>query len=525
MYVSQRQQRRHLWRGRRFTRPDANGKMTTLDPPGIFELQHLKLIGALLAMPGLSTADLQADATPELADCRLYAAPGYPGIKARCGTFARHLDPTDPTSPLLSLNVAVVPALTLEPAPDPFVPVAGGPGGASTNFYAGYAHAFEKVRRNRDILLIDQRGTGKSEIMACDFDDEVLEGQLSIEETVALSAECLEELPHDPRFFTTSVAVTDLEALRIAMGYPALNLYGSSYGTRVAQHYVRRYPDTTRTVILDGVAPPQIALGPGIAIEAQKALAAIFDRCSESADCNEAFPDIGGRFQRLIQDLAATPAVVDLPHPVTAEMTTVTFSDAELAGAIRLMSYSPDSVALIPLLINESANGNFVPLAATFLLAAQSMSDQLAIGMHNAVICTEDTPFIEEVDTRALEQTYIGPLMIDTLVAICSVWPAGVLDEGFHEPLATDIPVLLLSGSADPVTPPWFADMAAVELGNARHLTGADQGHGLAGQGCLPDIIGRFVETASVAETDLDAGCTDRLYAMPFFVDFSGPAP
>ena len=489
------------------------------------------MIGASRALPFLfivcvaGASDVQPVVAPELSECRLYAAPGYPGIKARCGTFERHLDPTDPNSPLLSLNVALVPALTLEPEPDPFVPIAGGPGGASTNFYAGYGRAFEKVRRHRDILLIDQRGTGKSEIMACDFGDEILEGQLSIEETVSYSKDCLNELPHDPRFFTTSVAVQDLEALRVAMGYPALNLYGSSYGTRVAQHYARRYPDATRTVILDGVAPPQIALGPGIAIEAQKALIAIFNRCAESAACNEAFPDIAARFEQLKLDLAASPATVELAHPLTGESRTLTFSDAELAGAIRLMSYSPNSVALIPLMITESANGNFVPLAATFLTAVEGMSNELAIGMHNSVVCTEDVPFIEDVDAAALEQTYIGPMMTDALLAICSTWPAGVIDDGFHEPLATDVPVLLLSGSADPVTPPHFADLAAVDLGNARHLTGANQGHGLAGQGCLPDIVGRFVDTASVAETDLDTSCTERLYAMPFFVNFSGPAP
>ena len=135
-------------------------------------------------------------------------------------------------------------------------------------------------------MLIDQRGTGKSERMNCDFGDEVIEGQLSREQTIAYTRECLEMLPHDPRFFTTSVAVQDLEALRQALGYPALNIYGSSYGTRVAQHYARMYPETTRSVILDGVVPPQFALGPGIALEAQKALQAILDRCAESVTVN-----------------------------------------------------------------------------------------------------------------------------------------------------------------------------------------------------------------------------------------------
>jgi pimeloyl-ACP methyl ester carboxylesterase len=403
------------------------------------------------------------------------------------------------------------------------VPIAGGPGGASTSFYAGYARAFEKVRRNRDIVLVDQRGTGDSARLNCDFDDEVIEGQLSPEETAEYTRQCLEALPHDPRYFTTSIAVRDLEALRIALGYPALNVYGASYGTRVAQHYARRYPETTRTVILDGVAPPQLPLGPDIATEAQKALDNIFARCIEDAQCNERFPELGATFAELRARLADQPVEVSLIHPISGERDSVTFGDMEMAGALRLMSYNPLSVALMPLLISEAAAGNYQPLAAMFVSSSESMNEQLATGMHNAVVCTEDVPFIESIDEQALAKTYIGPMMTDALVAMCSVWPKGVLDAGFHEPLDTDVPVLLLSGGADPVTPPAFADMAAVELSNARHLTGPDQGHGLAGVGCMPDIVASFVADASVDA--LDTECMDRMFVMPFFLDFSGPAP
>jgi len=460
---------------------------------------------------------------PLLSDCRIYAAPGYPGIKARCGTFERYLDPDDPGSTILQLNVAVVPALSLQPEPDPLVPIAGGPGGASVNFYAGYSQAFEKVRRNRDILLIDARGTGESELMSCDSVEDVLEGQMTIEETIEVTRECLDALPHDPRFFTTSVAVRDLEALREALGYPALNLYGSSYGTRVAQHYARLYPDKTRTVILDGVAPPQLALGPDIALEAQKALDNIFARCAEAVACNEAFPGLATRFAQLQEGLGMEPVEVQLAHPITGDLKTYTFSDMELAGALRLMSYSPTTIALMPLMIDEAIKGNYLPLTATFVAAAENMSDQLAIGMHNAVICTEDTPYWGDLDTEALKHTYIGPLMTESLEAMCSVWPTGIIDDGFHEPLATDKPVLLLSGSADPVTPPNFGDLAAVNLTNALHLTGVDMGHGLAPHGCVPDIIGKFVNDASFENVETE--CLERLFSMPFFLDFSGPAP
>ncbi|MGH8222423.1 MAG: alpha/beta hydrolase, partial [Woeseiaceae bacterium] len=437
----------------------------------------------------------------------------------------RPLDPTEPESPTLALKVAIVPALSLEPALDPFVPIAGGPGQSAVAFYAAYADAFEAVRKRRNILLLDQRGTGESASLDCDIDDEVIDGRFSIEQTLEETVNCLGRLEHDPRLFSTSVAVQDLEALRIVLGAPQLNLYGVSYGTRVAQHYLRRFPDTTRSVILDGVVPPQLPLGPDIALEAQRALESIFARCAESQPCRERFPSLANEFAALRERLSQTPVVLQLSHPLTAKTEELAFGAQELAGAIRLLSYHPSTVALIPLLIHEAARGNVGPLASQFLMLSERMADALSIGMHNTVVCAEDVPYIDpdRVDRGQLDATYIGSVQLDALEAICSVWPRGPVDDGFRAPVSSDRPVLLLSGEADPVTPPRYADLAAVRLRNARHLTGPRQGHGQAARGCMPEIIGRFVASASV--DGLDADCYERVHAMPFFLDFSGPAP
>ena len=482
------------------------------------------LTAALLAVMPADARQTGTEPALALEDCRIRAGRGFPGIKARCGTFTRHENPADPASPLLELFVAVVPALTLEPEPDPFVPIAGGPGQASSEFYVAYSGAFEMVRRNRDIVLLDQRGTGQSAAMDCETDEEIIVGRFSREETIADTEVCLEQLPHDPRFFTTSIAVSDLEALREALGYPQLNLYGSSYGTRVAQHFLRRYPQSTRTVVLDGVVPPQMALGPAIAVEAQNALDAIFDRCAESADCAAAFPDIREDFSKLRTALADEPVTITLPNPVSGIPEEIRFGRQEMAAAVRLLSYHPNSVAVMPVLINEAIEENFAPLATQFMMIAESMSDALSIGMHNAIVCTEDAPFFagENVERAALDATYIGPIQLDALEAICSVWPTGVMDEQFKTSVSSDVPVLLLSGEADPVTPPKYAELAAVDLSNARLLTGRRQGHGQAPRGCMPDVIADFVETADLETLDTD--CLDRLFAMPFFLDFSGPS-
>lgn len=473
----------------------------------------------------LAAASTPASPTLELEDCRISAGPGYPGIKARCGTLLRPLNPAAPESGQLELAVAVVPALDLEPEPDPVVPLAGGPGGSAIQFYAAYSAAFEPLRRDRDILLLDQRGTGSSERMDCPFDDDIVEGQYDDEQTREFTAACLEQLPHDPRFFTTSIAVADLEALRLALDYPSLNLLGTSYGTRVAQHFARRYPDATRTLVLDGVVPPQLPLGPEIATEAQRAIDDILRRCLDDASCGERFPEIDLDFASIRAQLKDAPVQVEIPDPLTGENQSFAFGSNELAAAIRLLAYQPRSVAIMPLLIHEAADGNYVPLAAQFQLTVSSLADALALGMHNAVVCSEDLPFIDRstIDFAALDASYIGAMQLEALETICSIWPRGPVDTDLVTPLASDIPVLLLSGDADPITPPRYADLAAVELVNARHLIGDRQGHGQIAAGCMPNIVANFVAAADTEA--LDTACMENTFVMPFFLGFSGPAP
>lgn len=463
----------------------------------------------------------------ELEECRISAGPSFPSMKARCGTLERPENPEDPDSSRIEIRLAVVPALNLQPEPDPIVPLAGGPGQGAVQFYSTYAAAFEPARRDRDILLVDQRGTGESARMDCEEDQDLMERQYTIEQTVEFANTCLDSLPHDPRYFTTSVAVTDLDAVRQVLGYETLNLYGVSYGSRVAQHYARRYPASTRTIVLDGVVPPQLALGPGIAIEAQKALDNIFARCGEDPECNDRYPDIAGSFAKLKSKLEKKPVKVKLADPVTGKVDTLSFGRPELAIAVRLLAYHPNSVAMLPLLIAEADKKNYQPLAAQFQMTLSGISESIALGMHNAVMCTEDAPFLtpDKVDEATLDDSYMGPMQFEALQAICSVWPAGPIDEDFKEPLSTDIPTLLLSGSADPVTPPHYADIAARNLRKAWLLTGEYQGHGQIAVGCMPRIFERFVSNSGL---DLDAGdadCLDRSFVMPFFLDFAGPRP
>jgi len=483
-----------------------------------------QLAGGLVLLAFCSGAGAQ---TLELEDCRISAGPGSPSMKARCGTLMRPENPADPDSPEIELSVAVVPALNLSPETDPIVPIAGGPGQGTIESYAALAGAFEPLRRDRDILLVDQRGTGGSSRMDCPIDDDTLmfETAFSLDDTLEFVKDCLEELPHDPRYFTTSVAVTDLEAVRQALGYSALNLYGVSYGTRVAQHFARRYPDATRTVVLDGVVPPQIALGPEIATESQKAVDKILARCAEDPDCSERFPDIEATFARVVAELREGPVEIVVPHPNTGRAENLSFGEGQFAGAVRLLAYNPATIALLPLFIHEAGEDNWVPLGSQFMMTAIAMSDVIALGMHNAVMCTEDMPFLDKttIDYDGIEASYMGSFQLEMLEAMCAIWPAGPIDAEFKVPLETDLPFLLLSGDADPITPPRYAEMAAVDMGNFVPLVGEHQGHGQISVGCTSRLMADFVDAADPSV--IDDECLERSFVMPFFLDFSGPAP
>ena len=467
----------------------------------------------------------QAAHALELEDCRISAGPSSQGINARCGKLVRPENPAEPDGATIELRVAVVPALDLDPQPDPVVPIAGGPGGSTIEMYANQRAAFESLRRTRDILLVDQRGTGESSLLACQADEELIQGAFSVELTTRLTRECLEALPHDPRYFTTSVAVRDLEAVREALGYPSLNLYGVSYGTRVAQHYARRYPDTTRSLVIDGVVPAGLALGPDIALESQRALDEVFARCEEQPSCNDAFPGLADTLDRVLGELANNPVDIVLPGPISGRPAELTVNDATLAVAIRLFLYDPNSIALLPLMIDEAGKGNLVPLSSAFQMVAESLGESMAAGMHNSVVCTEDVPFYREddIDRAALDASYMGPDQLRALEAICSVWPRGVIDDDLREPLEYSGPVLLLSGDADPITPPDYAIDAMGALTDARHIALPEQGHGVIGIGCMPRLVADFVDSRD-AEA-LDGECLERAFVMPFFVDFAGPAP
>lgn len=462
----------------------------------------------------------------QLSPCELEHPQRLTVVAADCGTLLVPEDPTRPGGRQIRLAVARVPAVSRSKQPDPLFLLAGGPGMAATTFYAMTAPVFTRIHRNRDIVLVDQRGTGQSNPLNCPEDDETdLGGGSAIEDA---TRRCLQMLRSkaDVAQYTTSVAVKDLDRVRQALGYQQINLYGVSYGTRVAQQYLRRFPRQTRSLILDGVVPPELSFGAGMAIDAQRSLERILARCAHESECQSRFGDPQQDYRSLRTALQAHSVAVSVADPSTGDPRHFEFTSSHLATVLRLSIYSAEPTALLPLLLHETISSkDFSHIATQYLLLSRSYTDAIAVGMNDTVACTEDIPFYDprRVERSVLEQTFLGATQLDALLTVCKIWPHGPIDPDFHTPLHSDVPALLLSGSDDPVTPPEYGDEARRGLSNSLHVVLKDFGHGQLAAPCVDRVMEQFVDRASVAS--LDVSCTRNDKPTPFFISINGPAP
>jgi pimeloyl-ACP methyl ester carboxylesterase len=458
------------------------------------------------------------------APCELVGSSGYTRAAALCGSFRVPENPADPEGPQIDLFVAKIESLSPSPQTDAFTIINGGPGGSSISLYVDLAAALNGLLPERDIIIVDQRGTGRSQPLTCPNLEDVSEtyNEAAVAEA---TRQCLASLPGDPKYYSTSQAVRDLEALREALGYQKLNIYGVSYGTRVALHYLRQHPNRVRSMIIDGVVPPDLALGVNVAQNAQTALNATFARCAATPRCAATFTALEESLAGLRLELGDQTIPVQLPHPLTGAPTTLEFSYQHLAISLRLLSYAPETAALIPLIIDQSARGNYIPAASMALKFLDQLAGSLSYGMHNAVVCTEDLPFIDEpaIDWQHLETTYLGADQVRALITICNNWPRAAMDKDFKQPVESDTPVLILSGENDPVTPPAYGARVAQRLSNSIHIQGRGQGHGIISRGCIPRLVAEFTSTPDPSL--LDTSCTARLTHYPFFLSLLGPAP
>ena len=451
-----------------------------------------------------------------LTECDL-AAPRTPfaSVAAYCASVPVPEDRSHPQGRHISLRIALIPATAEKRATDAVTFLDGGPGGAALSDFPLVAHAFAPLLKSRDILLIDQRGTGQSNAFECPSSTET-----DVRKRVSACAAHVSTYA-DPQFYTTLDATADLDDVRAKLGYPTLTLIGVSYGTRVAQIYARDYPRSVRAIVLDSPVPNTLTLGSEHALNLDASLQARFAICVSDRRCRDRFGDPRRMLQSLLEQLDAHPLDVTVDDPVTHATRSEHLTRAGLAQHVRFYAYSPQTAALLPLTLDEARAGRYQALLGQLLLVQGDLSTRLDGPMELSVLCSEDAPLLQNRPEDA--QTILGPAFVQQAQAACAVWPHAPMPKDFHAPLTGSVPTLLLSGEFDPVTPPRYAHEIAHHLTQASVLVLPGQGHSVMGIGCAPDVVERFVSHASLV--NLEAECLQRERATPFFLGYAGAAP
>lgn len=472
---------------------------------------------ALLAClaPGLAAA--------ALTECRV------PGLRnaVQCGVVQRPLDPARPDGVRIDIHYVVVPALARRKRPDPVFLLAGGPGQSAIDLAPSVMPLFARLNNRRDIVLVDQRGTGRSAPLDCgDSKREPLAEQADPQRQAAHLIECLvrlRKLPHgDLRFFTTPIAMQDLDAVRSQLGAQQLNLVGASYGTRAALDYQRQFPQALRRSVLDGVAPPDMGLVTSMSTDSQAALDAMFVACEAEPACRSRYPKLRSDWAAL---LAGLPLQVSVAHPLTGVIESATVTRDMLLGIVRGPLYSPALAAALPAAIDAAARGDFRGLMGMGTLLQSRRGTRLAMGMHLAVVCAEDL-----ASTGAAANppgADFGTAGAHLYERVCADWPDVNVSADFHRITPARSPVLLLSGGLDPATPPRHGERAARALGPlAQHVVVPNAGHGVMGLACMRDVIYRFIDAAEPADAvGVDAGCAKSVPRPPAFRPIAQGAP
>ena len=434
--------------------------------------------------------------------------------KVRCGRYAVFENRAAHAGRRIMLNVVVVPALSPTPLADSVFVLAGGPGiGAAAGLRGDTEWLAEKFRRERDIVFVDQRGTGASNRHPCAFGDgaalQTGFNELFPIEGVRACREALKGVA-DVRLYTTPIAMDDLDEVRTALGYPKINLYGASYGTQAALQYLRQYPARVRSMVLAGVATPAMKQPLQFARAAQQALDRLIEACAADAACRHAFPNFKSEFDAVLASLERAPARFELPTPATGLREAISMSRGVFVERLRLMLYEPEGASRVPLLIHRAAQGDWVPFAT---VSPAGVTPGVS-AMYLTVTCTETAARITEEDIlRETRDTFVGEYRTRAHLRACAEWPAATVPPSYHEPVTSDVPVLLLSGELDGATPPRFAAAAARSLSNSRHVIVPNAGHAY-GHPCLQDIVADFFAEGSAR--DLDITCAHALRRPQF---------
>ncbi|KQR12640.1 MULTISPECIES: alpha/beta hydrolase [Xanthomonas] len=466
----------------------------------------------------------------QFAPCTLSSGSAAGNIEAQCAQLKVPENPAAPHGRMLDLKIAWLESNAgAGSTPDPVFFIAGGPGQSATQVAAIVDMGLREVRKQRDLFLVDQRGTGGSHPLQCrDGAGKPLEmpggAAASVTQLTDYARQCADGLRNDadPRYFTTTEAIADLDAVRAALGVQQLNLIGGSYGTRVAQQYAMHYPQHTRSVVLDGVAPNDLVIGGEFARTFEDAIALQAKQCASTPACAKRFTvDTRTQLRQVVERLRQAPVAVDYRDPRTGALRHEQVTADTVVGLAFGFSYAPETASLLPLVLDEAAEGRYASLMALAQMSASDMSDQMNRAMQWSVLCSEDAGRYRAPTDK--DATLLGNEVAEMFFAPCKVWPAKPAPADAAKPFTSTLPVLLLSGELDPVTPPRYAQRVLQGLPNGRHIIAPGQGHGVFRLGCMPKVLSQFLQTTDAKA--LDASCVASLNNVPAFTSFNGWEP
>ena len=481
------------------------------------------LCASLAALAALAIHGAPAVGAPPLAECRL------PGLRhsVLCGVVQRPLDPARPAGATIAVHYVVVPAMARRKLPDPVFLLAGGPGQSAIDIAPATWPLFSRLNNRRDIVYVDQRGTGRSAPLACpDTRHEPLAAQADpnrpFEQLMACQAALLElpylHAPADLGLFTTTIAMQDLDAVRRQLGAVRINLVGVSYGTRAALEYLRQFPATVRRSVLDAVAPPDMALPASFSTDGQAAWDALLRDCERDPACRQRFPALRADWSAL---LASLPKPVSAAQPHSGALEHFRLTRAMVLGAVRGALYSPAVAAALPAAVTEAAAGRYEGLIGVGALLTSGKSAAPAMGMHFSVVCAEDMAGLADLPRAVANPPGIdfGTDQAALYARACARWPRGAVPAAFYRVARSATPALLFSGGLDPVTPPRHGERVAAALGpSAQHVVVPQGGHGVMAIGCARDVVFRFIDATDDRDaTGVDASCLKAIPRPPSF--------
>jgi pimeloyl-ACP methyl ester carboxylesterase len=466
----------------------------------------------LMLVAGSSTA---TENSLSLEDCHL------DGIKqqVQCGKLVVPENYSQPEGESISLNFAVLPAMDKSQNKEPLMFLAGGPGQAAVGIASGLYKAFNEIRKTRDLILVDQRGTGESHPLQCeDSIEQDIYSAVPEDFTVQDVKDCLNTLTGDLSQYNSENAIRDFDAVRAALGHEKMAIYGGSYGTRAGLVYMRMFPESLSAVILDSVGPIEVPIGL-FGKSSARSFSMLLENCKKEASCLAAYPELENEFRAVLSQLEKEKVTLAIQHPRLGTKTSLVVSKDKFLSTIFMQLYSIQGRSLVPLVIHQASLGNYAPL--TGLIAATEGGMGMSVGLTFNIVCNEDMPKVTDAMFKSdAENDFNGNVSHLAWQAACPVWPQYRPSEAFYQPVTADIPTLIISGDLDPVTPPSNAEYSNKSLPNSKHIVMKNSGHTPGVSSCAIDVINEFLNKKN--PNDLDESCLDDILNESFMTGLNG---